>query len=144
VKPVTELKPVLVDTGVIVALLDRSERYHARCVKSMESLNRPLVTCEAVIAESCYLLRRLPGAAETVLENVERGVFQIPFQLSRSATPVRNILRKYRDLAADFADACLIHLADDLGTEDILTLDRDFERYRWRRNRAFHLLVALD
>jgi predicted nucleic acid-binding protein len=139
-----QLRPVLVDTGVIVALLDRSERYHARCVKSMEGLNRPLVTCEAVIAESCYLLRRLPGAAETVLENVERGVFQIPFQLSRAATPVRNILRKYRDLAADFADACLIHLADDLNTEDILTLDRDFERYRWRRSRVFRLLVALD
>jgi uncharacterized protein len=144
VNPVTPLRPVLVDTGVIVALLDRSERYHARRVKSMEGLNRPLVTCEAVIAESCYLLRRLPGAAETVLENVERGVFQIPFQLSRAASPVRNILRKYRDLTADFADACLIQLADDLNTEDILTLDRDFERYRWRRNRVFRLLVALD
>jgi uncharacterized protein len=144
VNPVMQLRPVLVDTGVIVALLDRSERYHARCVKSMEGLNRPLVTCEAVIAESCYLLRRLPGAAETVLENVERGVFQIPFQLSRVAAPARNILRKYRDLAADFADACLIHLADELNTEDILTLDRDFERYRWRRNRVFRLLVALD
>ncbi len=138
------LRPVLVDTGVIVALLDRSERYHSRCLKAMERLNRPLVTCEAVIAESCYLLRRLPGATETVLENVERGVFQIPFQLSRSAAPVRSILRKYRDLAADFADACLIHLADELNTEDILTLDRDFERYRWRRNRVFRLLVALD
>jgi predicted nucleic acid-binding protein len=144
VKQVTPLKPLLVDTGVIVALLDRSEQYHARCVKSMEGLNRPLVTCEAVIAESCYLLRRLSGAAETVLENVERGVFQIPFQLSRAAAPVRNLLHKYRDLPADFADACLIHLADELNTEDILTLDRDFERYRWRRNRVFRLLVALD
>jgi len=135
---------VLVDTGVIVALLDRSERHHARCVTAVEGLERPLVTCEAVIAESCYLLRRLPGAAETVLENVERGVFQIPFQLSRAAAPVRSLLRKYRDLAADFTDACLIQLADELSTGDILTLDSDFERYRWRRTRPFHLLVALD
>ncbi len=104
-KPVLALRPVLVNTGVIVALLDRSERYHARCIKSMEGLNRPLVTCEAVIAESCYLLRRFPDAPETVLENIERGVFQIPFQLSRAAAPVRSILRKYRDLAADFAEA---------------------------------------
>jgi hypothetical protein len=74
---------VLLDTGVIVALLDRSERCHARCVTTMQGLDRPLATCEAVIAESCYLLRELPGAAATVLENVEGGVFQIPFQLSR-------------------------------------------------------------
>jgi predicted nucleic acid-binding protein len=138
------VKPVLVDTGVIVALLDRSERHHARCVTVMEGLERPLVTCEAAIAESCYLLRGLPGAADTVLENVERGVFQIPFQLSRVAAAVRSILRKYRDLSPDFADACLIQLADELDTGDILTLDRDFELYRWRRNRPFHLLVPLD
>jgi len=132
------------DTGVIVALLDRSEQHHARCIAAMEGLDRPLVTCEAVIAECCYLLRRLPGAGEAVLENVERGIFQIPFQLSRAAAPVRTNLRKHRDHAADLADACLIHLADELNTGDILTLDRDFERYRWRRNRTFRLLVPLD
>lgn len=138
------MKPVLMDTGVIVALLDRSETRHACCVSVLEGLERPLVTCEAVIAESCYLLRGLRGAAETILENVERGVFQIPFQLSRSAASVRSIMRKYRDLPTDFADACLIHLADELNTGDILTLDRDFESYRWRRNRCFNFLVALD
>jgi predicted nucleic acid-binding protein len=110
----------------------------------MEGLERPLVTCEAVIAESCYLLRGLPGAADTILENVERGVFQIPFQLSRAASPVRGTLRKYGDLAPDLADACLVQLAEELDTGDILTLDRDFESYRWRRNRPFNLLVPLD
>lgn len=118
--------------------------YHERCVRALEELVGPLVTCEAVIAESCYLLRRLPGAAETVLDNVERGVFQIPFQLSRSAAAVRAAMRKYRDLPVDFADACLVQLAEELNTGDILTLDRDFESYRWRRSRPFRLLVELD
>jgi uncharacterized protein len=71
------VRPTLLDTGVIVGLLDRSETYHSRCVSALEKLEGPLVTCEAVIAESCYLLRSLSGAAETVLDNVERGVFQI-------------------------------------------------------------------
>jgi predicted nucleic acid-binding protein len=138
------MKPALVDTGVIVALLDRSEKYHAACATTMQGLEQPLATCEAVIAESCYLLRGLSGAAETILENVARGVFQVPFQLSRSAAAVRSNLHKYRDLPADFADACLIQLAEELDTGDILTLDSDFRSYRWRRNRAFNLLVPLD
>ena len=53
-------------------------------------------------------------------------------------------MRKYRDLPADFADACLIHLADELNTEDILTWMGIFNFYRWRRNRPFHLLITLE
>ena len=59
------MNPVLLDTGCIVALLDRSERYHTQCAEVVTSLQEPLMTCEAVIAESCYLLRRLPGAADS-------------------------------------------------------------------------------
>ena len=137
------MKPVLLDTGVIVALLDRSERQHDRCAAIVAELEQPLVTCEAVIAESCYLLKKMPGAADAVLENVAHGIFQVPFQLSRSAASVRSIMRKYRDRPADFADACLIHLADELSTAEILTLDRDFEFYRWRKTGSFQLLVEL-
>jgi uncharacterized protein len=138
------VKPTLLDTGVIVGLMDRSEAHHTRCVAALERLEGPLVTCEAVIAESCYLLRALPGATDAVLENVERGIFQIPLQVSRSANPIRRLMRKYRDRPMGFADACLVQLADELNTEDILTLDRDFESYRWRRTRPFRVLVAMD
>jgi predicted nucleic acid-binding protein len=135
--------PILLDTGVIVALLDRSERFHEICVERFEDLAGPLVTCEAVIAESCYLLRRLPGAADAIIENVETGVFQIPLQLSRSAAGLRRIFRKYRDREVDLADACLVHLAGELGCGDILTLDRDFDIYRWGANKRFRRLIAL-
>src|ERR1700719_641129 len=105
------MKPVLLDTGFIVALLDRSESLHKTCARTIREVQAPLVTCEAVITESCYLLRNLSGGSEAVLENVASGVFQIPFRLSTSVVEVRRILRKYRDLPADFADACLIYLA---------------------------------
>jgi uncharacterized protein len=136
------VKPVLLDTGFIVALLDRSERSHRACARTVRELTAPLITCEAVIAESCYLVRNLSGAAEAVIENVASGIFQLPFQLSRETAAVRQILRKYRDRKMDLADACLICLADQFGTADILTLDRDFAIYRWGKNRPFRILLS--
>lgn len=132
---------MLIDTGAIVALLDRSERHHAACVEALGRLTSPLVTCEAVIAETCHLVRRIPGAADAVLENVAKGVFHIPFELAASAREVQRILRKYRDQKIDLADACLIHLAGTIRSGDILTLDSDFEVYRWGSNRPFRKLV---
>jgi predicted nucleic acid-binding protein len=135
--------PVLLDTGVIVALLDRSEWHHAACVETVSALAAPLVTCEAVIAEACYLLREMRAAPDAVLENVERGIFQVPFRLDAAVRAVRALQKRYADVPMDLADACLVHLADELGTGRVLTLDRDFEVYRWRRRRPFELMVKL-
>ena len=135
------MKHVLVDTGCIVALLDRSERNHERCVSVVEDLSASLVTCEAVIAECCYLLGDISGAPDAVLENVARGIFAIPFRLADDADRVRELMSKYRKVPMDLADACLVALAEELGTGEILTLDKDFTIYRWRRNRPFKNLL---
>lgn len=135
------MRAVLLDTGAIVALLDRTERYHTECAEIIGQIAAPLVTCEAVIAESCYLLRRQYGAAQAIMENVRSGVFQIPLRLSDPASSLQRLFQKYRDREMDLADACLIHLAAELETGDILTLDSDFEIYRWGRNHRFHHLL---
>ncbi len=136
------MRTVLLDTGVIVSLLQRESQRHEECVRAVSSLSRPLVTCEAVIMESCHILRRFPGAPEAVLANLEQGEFEIPFALSEAVSEVRAIMRKYRDIPASFADACLVHMANELDTGDILTLDSDFVTYRWRRTRPFEMLIA--
>jgi predicted nucleic acid-binding protein len=138
------VKPVLLDSGCIVALLDRSERYHEPCVEAVNTISGALVTCEAVIAESCYLLRSLPSAVDAILDNVEQGIFEIPFRLSACSKPVRALLKRYASVPMDFADACLVCMANELDTARILTLDRDFEVYRWRKARTFDLLVELE
>jgi predicted nucleic acid-binding protein len=134
---------VLLDTGFIVAVLDRSEARHEQCAGIVVDLESSLVTCEAVIAESCYLLRDVHGAAEAVLANVAQGVFELSFRLSRSARAVQALMRRYANVPMDFADACLVQMADELGTGEIVTLDPDFAIYRWRRKRRFANLVAL-
>lgn len=110
----------------------------------MRNLRSPVATCEAVIVECCYLLQAIHSAVDDVMANVANGTLQVPFQLSASVQEVQSILHKYRDTPADFADACLIAMADQLNTGDILTLDSDFAHYRWRRTRAFHLMIPLD
>jgi len=126
-----------------VALLDRSERHHRECADVVSALAAPLITCEAIIAESCYLLRDMKGAAAAVVENVDRGIFQIPYRLSGNAAGVIALLRKYADVPMDFGDACLVDMASDLRTGRILTLDGDFRIYRWGRNRPFEFLLSV-
>ncbi|HET6629394.1 MAG TPA: PIN domain-containing protein [Woeseiaceae bacterium] len=138
------MKATLLDTGAIVGLLDRSERHHARIVETVSDLAEPLITCEAVITEVCYLLRNLASAPEAVIENIQAGVFQIPLRLVDRAAAMQKLLRKYRDVPMDLADACLVDLADQAGTGRILTLDSDFEIYRWRSRRKFELLIELQ
>lgn len=114
-------------------------------MQKLESLDRrTLVTCEAVITESLHLLYGMAGVDEAILASVEQKQLEVSFSLSDSAGSVRAIMKKYRDTPADFADACLIHMAGELDTGDILTLDSDFAHYRWLRNKAFRLLIPLS
>ena len=138
------MTPVLVDTGFLVALYDKREPMHLRCLHIYEFIDSPLVTCEAVIGETLHLLRRLPAAVGEILTSVDHRILGIPFTLSQSAKSVAILMTKYRDTPADFADACLIAMADELDTGDILTLDSDFVHYRWRKTRPFRMLIPLE
>ena len=137
------MTPILLDTSCIVALLDRSERHHRQCVDVVSRLDAPLITCEAAIAESCYLLRSVSRAAAAIMENVDRGEFLVPYRLTGNAANVGKLMQKYAKIPMDFADACLVDMAHDYQTGRILTLDRDFTIYRWGKNRPFELLLNI-
>ncbi len=137
------MQQVLVDASVIVALYDKNEWAHGLCAKAIEEIDPPLLTCEPVITEACHLLRHMPNAIGRLLESIELGDIKILFELGQSLPQVRTLLAKYADTPADFADACLIQMADELNTGRILTLDSDFRHYRWRKNKRFDMLVPL-
>lgn len=138
------MKTALLDSSAIVAAFDPSDRQHEVSRDAIDSWKGELFTCEAVLTETCYLLRRLPGGPEAVLDNVVRNRFRVPFRLTASASAVQSLLRKYRDQQIDLADACLIHLAGEIASGDIFTLDRDFEVYRWGRHQSFRLLIPRE
>jgi len=136
--------PILVDASFLVSVYDKREPYHRQCMTALDQVNRPLVTCEPVVTEAMYLLRRLSGAPQAILASIQEGQLEIPFQLARGVDEVLAYYTKYRDTPCDFADACLIAMADQLDTGDILTLDSDFMHYRWRRNKRFRMLIPLE
>jgi predicted nucleic acid-binding protein len=144
VKSSERSSPILVDTSFLVSVYDKREPRNRQCMAVLASVHRPLATCEPVITEAMYHLRRIPKAQQAILESVQQSILEIPFRISDTAREAAELMVKYADTPADFADACLIHMADELDTGDILTLDSDFVHYRWRRNRRFNMLIPLE
>jgi hypothetical protein len=137
-------RPVLADASYFVALFNEREAGHERCVEASKQVFAPIATCEACIAETLHRLNHARPSVDAILANLRMGEIVIPFRIADSAQPVLDLMHKYADMPCDFADACLIQMADELYTGNILTLDRDFRHYRWRRNRVFKLLIPLD
>ena len=132
---------VLVDAGPLVALLDRSDPDHASCEDVFKSIYEPLVTVWPAFTEAMYLLRFSWQAQNGLWEMVETGAVQIlPLELD-DAPRMRTLMRKYRDLPMDLADAALVRVAEREKLRRILTLDRrDFEIYRPARLGRFSIL----
>jgi len=120
----------ILDTGPLVAFFDASERRHAWAREQIARLDAPLLTCEAVVAEAMFLLRRDARAPAVLLELFEAGALRAPFRLSDQIQPVRTLLAKYRDRPISLADACLVRMAEIHNQLSILTLDSDFLIYR--------------
>jgi uncharacterized protein len=121
---------VLVDTGPIVAFLNERDRYHEWSREIFAGLDSPVVSCEAVLSEACFLLRRARGGGEAVLKLVERGLVRLPFRLEAESVPVRRLLARYAGVPMSLADACLVRLSELISGSSVLTLDRDFKIYR--------------
>jgi len=120
----------IIDTGPLVAFLDRREAHHDWITGQARTLTLPWLLCEAVLAESWHLLRRLPVAQDALLEMVENGLLKVDFTLSDDIKAVRLLRQKYRDIPMSLADACLVRMAEKFDDHAICTLDSDFTVYR--------------
>lgn len=120
----------VVDTGPLVAFLDRAERHHRWVGERIEELEAPLLICEPVLAEAMHLLARYPGAQDTLLALIEQGALRLAFRVEEHVDALRRLLRKYRDTPMSLADACIVRMAEVHDRYAVLTLDSDFAIYR--------------
>jgi predicted nucleic acid-binding protein len=132
---------ILLDTGPLVALLSKDDSDHTRAEKLFSECSPPFRCCEAVVAEACYLMRKVHAAGPAeVIALGRKGVYEISISLGQHWTNVEALLRKYSNRPISLADACLIRCAEIHREGRILTFDSDFDIYRWARNKKFQLI----
>ncbi len=132
---------ILVDAGPLVALLHRDDQNHDLCVNTLRSLREPLGTAWPVVTEAMYLLGFSWRAQDALWEMIGSEVLGLLSLDSSDVSRMRELMRKYRDLPMDVADAALVRLAEREAIHRIFTLDRrDFAVYRPARIGRFSVL----
>ena len=131
---------LLLDTGAFVALIDRSEKRHVDCVTVLDGWHGAIVTTEAVLTETLYLVGPRWQAQKVCLEFLHRGAFVLvpasPDSLKRTSV----LMEKYASVPMDYADATIVALGEALGTNQVFTLDRrGFSTYRLNQRKPFQI-----
>ena len=130
----------IVDSGPIVAALNRRDMLHRWAKDVFESLGEPPVTCEAVLTEVCWHLRESPETVARVLEMPARGDLLICPILDTEGTALAGLVRKYGK-RMDLADAGVVRLAEMFPKARVITTDiEDFLVYRRNRTESIALI----
>lgn len=119
----------IADTGFLVAFANRRDRYFPWAHALAENVHDPLLTCEAVLAETAFHLRN----SALVLRLLETGLVRLAFDLENHRQEVAELARRYADRQPDLADLCLIRMSELNPGLPVITVDGDFMHYR--RNR---------
>ena len=131
----------IVDSGAILALLDKKDRWHALCTDTLRQLPLPLLTTEAVLTEVFHLIRRSRTEMESVWTLLDSGVIVLASLDNSELRMIHFRMSRYKDVPMDFADATLVHLGEKENITAVFTVDQnDFAAYRLAGKRRFHIL----
>lgn len=131
----------LIDTGAILALLDRDDRWHGPCVEAFAHLALPLLTSAAVLAEVFHLLGSKEREVTAAWKFLQSGAVMLGPMSDVDLPALSSLMIRYLDRPMDFADATLVHLAARESLTTILTIDNDdFETYRIGSRKRFRIL----
>jgi predicted nucleic acid-binding protein len=133
--------PVLLDTGPLVSFLSDEQEHSAWVVAQWKRLRPPLLTCEPVLTETTFLLKRGGADPDPVFELLERGIIRIALGIQDQLADLRPLMKRYRDRPMSLADACLVRLSELHRRSRVFTLDSDFLIYRRHGNKVIPVLM---
>ena len=132
---------VLVDTGVLVALIDPDTREHQWAQQWTRRLPQPFQTSEPVLTETAFLLARDGFDADELFALAEAGVIQVGLRFEDERASLRQLMARYRNVPMSLADATLVRLAELNDQSRVFTLDADFRIYRRHRGKLIPVLM---
>jgi len=130
----------LIDSGPLIALFDASDAYHKAIVEFIKRNPFPLITTMASVTEVLYLLDFNQNAQLDFLEWIYRGGVELFPIIENDMKRIKELMKKYKDIPMDFADACLVYAAERLRINEIVTIDKDFLIYRIGRRKKFKII----
>ena len=138
-------KPHLLDANVLIAAINRRDQHHESAIAVLSAGRMTLVTCWPAITEATHMLRSVPGAVDRLLDLCARAPRIAMLDIKRDElSHIRTWMRKYAAMQPDFADACLMHLAQREKLDSILSFDDDFDTYRTTTGRALRRLFGRE
>lgn len=132
---------IVLDTGPLVASINRNDRFHEWARSQLAQLPTPLLTCEAVLSEACFLLQESESGSAAVVELVRRGILDVNFHVESQIENIARLMSKYADVPMSLADACLVRLTELNPQSTIMTLDADFHVYRRQGRQTIPVLT---
>jgi uncharacterized protein len=106
----------------------------------MGLLTPPLLTCEPVLTEACFLIQRSGGRPADVLRKLQAGIIEVPLEVKTESAALETLMRRYEDAPMSLADACLVRLAELHADCQVFTLDSHFRHYRRHGRQVIPLL----
>ncbi len=138
------VEKTLVDSGPLVALLVKRDQHHDWACQQFERLTAPLLTCEAVLSETQFLVHRFGGNPLVVLDMVARGALNVAFQVEDEIDRLRDLQSTYCNLPMSLADACLVRMSELQSRCRVFTTDSDFRTYRRNGRQVIPALLPDD
>jgi predicted nucleic acid-binding protein len=132
---------VLLDTGPLVTFLAAGLAHHDWVCAQWKRLPPPLLTCEPVLTEAAFLLKREGRETDPLFALLERGVLRVGLDVQGQLADLRALMRRYRARPMSLADACLVRLAELHAGGVLFTLDADFRIYRRHGNKVIPVLM---
>lgn len=135
------MQKILIDSGPLIALFDRSDSYHVKVLEFMKTFKGELITSWSVVTEVTHMLDFNLQVQIDFLKWCEIGGVTL-FEISQDELcDIRVMIEKYSDVPMDLADATLMYIANKEKLKNIISIDSDFDIYRTLKKQNLNNLL---
>lgn len=136
---------ILIDTGPLVALVDKADNAHQKILAAFQSLTSAPLTTLPCLTEAFYLIGEIAGwnGQKTLFALLMSGAIEIHASTDSEMKRIGELMEQYNDKPMDFADASLVALAETFNIKTIITLDSDFYIYKIHGKDAFDVVAII-